>query len=137
MSRLAPKVSSARLVVHALRIKEVPNFCEAAGTSPERGTPNGPFGGVECQRELPTIELGCTLQRLFSTFPNSWPGVGLLLLRACLGIALLYFAVAGLSENPSEPITIAQNLIAFAGGILLLAGLWNPGCPRRGVDRVI
>ena len=66
------------------------------------------------------------LQRLFSTFPNSWPGVGLLLLRVCLGIALIYFGIAGLSGKASESITLAQNLIASVGGIFLLAGLWTP-----------
>jgi putative oxidoreductase len=66
------------------------------------------------------------LQRLFSTFPNSWPGVGLLLLRVCLGIALIYFGIAGLSGKPSESITLAQNLIASVGGIFLIAGLWTP-----------
>jgi putative oxidoreductase len=71
------------------------------------------------------IELESILQRLFSTFPNSWPGVGLLLLRLCLCIALLYFGIAGLS-NPSEATAVAQELIAAAGGILLLAGLWTP-----------
>jgi putative oxidoreductase len=72
------------------------------------------------------IELGWILQRLFSTFPNSWPGVGLLVLRVCLGIALIYFGIAGLSVKPSESITLPQNLIASVGGIFLLAGLWTP-----------
>jgi putative oxidoreductase len=70
--------------------------------------------------------LGCILQRLFSTFPNSWPGVGLLLLRVCFGVALIYFAIAGLSGTPPEPITLAQNSIAAVGAIFLLAGLWTP-----------
>jgi putative oxidoreductase len=65
------------------------------------------------------------LQRLFSTFPGSWPGVGLLLLRACLAIALVYFGIAGL-WNPSETIVFTQDLIAAAGGIFLLGGLWTP-----------
>jgi uncharacterized membrane protein YphA (DoxX/SURF4 family) len=69
--------------------------------------------------------LGCILQRLFSTFPNSWPGVGLLLLRHCLGIALVYFGIAGLS-NPSQTIALPQALIAAGGGLFLLAGLWTP-----------
>lgn len=85
-----------------------------------------PFEGVEDQREPNTIELGCVLQRLFSTFPNSWPGTGLLLLRICLGVALIYFGVAGFSGTPSEPITLAQNSIAALGAIFLLAGLWTP-----------
>src|SRR5262245_20141845 len=66
------------------------------------------------------------LQRLFSTFPNSWPGIGLLLFRFCLGTALIHFGTADLSRKPSEPLTFAQNLIAAAGGISLLAGLWTP-----------
>jgi putative oxidoreductase len=70
--------------------------------------------------------LGCTLQRLFSTFPDGWPGFGLVLLRLCLGVALVYFGIAGLSGKSSEPITLAQDLIAGAGGIFLLLGLWTP-----------
>ena len=66
------------------------------------------------------------LQRLFSTFPNGWPGVGLLLLRVCLGIVLIYFGIAGLSGKPSESIALAQNLIASVAGLFLLAGLWTP-----------
>jgi len=70
--------------------------------------------------------LGRILQRLFSTFPNSWPGVGLLLLRVCLGVALICSAIAGLSGTPSEPIAFAQNSIAVVGAIFLLPGLWTP-----------
>ena len=66
------------------------------------------------------------LQRLFSTFPNSWPGVGLLLFRVCLGVALIYFGIAGLSGTSSEPITLAQNSLAVVAAIFLLAGLWTP-----------
>ena len=47
----------------------------------------------------------------------------MLLLRFCLGVSLLYFA--GLS-NSSETIVFVQDLIAAAGGIFLLAGLWTP-----------
>jgi putative oxidoreductase len=73
-----------------------------------------------------TIEAGRTLQRLFSTFPNSWPGVGLVLIRVCLSLALFYFGTTGVSGRPSEPITLAQKSIAVAGSFFLLAGLWTP-----------
>jgi uncharacterized membrane protein YphA (DoxX/SURF4 family) len=52
--------------------------------------------------------------------------LGLLLLRVCLALALIYFGTAGLSGKPSESFVLAQNLIAAAGGIFVLAGLWTP-----------
>ena len=70
--------------------------------------------------------LGCTLQRLFSTFPNSWPGFGLLLLRLGVGVALMYLGISRLFGTPELPIAIARDLIEAAGGIFLLAGLWTP-----------
>ena len=60
--------------------------------------------------------MGSFLQRLFSTFPDGWPGSGLLLLRLGAGISLGYLGAIGLSGD----------LAAAAGGILLLAGLWTP-----------
>lgn len=66
------------------------------------------------------------MQRLFSTFPNGWPGVGLLLLRGCLAATLLYFGAVGLSERSPQTIGFAQNLIAGVAGIFLLIGLWTP-----------
>jgi putative oxidoreductase len=69
--------------------------------------------------------VGCALQRLFSTFPNSWPGFGLLLLRIGVGIALIFLGISGLF-GALAPITAAQGLIEAAGGIFLLAGLWTP-----------
>jgi putative oxidoreductase len=82
--------------------------------------------GFERRSDLNTIDLGLALQRLFSTFPNSWPGLGLLLLRSCLGITLIYFGIAGLAAKSSEPITFAQNLLTLAGSIFLFSGLWTP-----------
>jgi len=70
--------------------------------------------------------LGCALQRLFSTFPDGWPGFGLLLLRLGLSGHLIFIAISDLSARPSELIATAPNLVAAAGGILLLAGLWTP-----------
>jgi uncharacterized membrane protein YphA (DoxX/SURF4 family) len=64
------------------------------------------------------------VQRLFSTFPNGWPGVGLLLARLCLGAALIYFGTVGLKA--ADTITFVMNLIVIAAGILFLAGLWTP-----------
>ena len=88
--------------------------------------PKTPFVGFERRREFRNIELGCALQRLFSTFPDGWPGFGLLLLRLGIGLRVIYIGTVSLSGKPSEPITLGQSLIAVAGGILLLAGLWTP-----------
>jgi uncharacterized membrane protein YphA (DoxX/SURF4 family) len=88
--------------------------------------PKRPFGGWKAGADGIRSKLGCSLQRLFSTFPHSWPGFGLLLLRLCLGIALISFGTADLSRNPSERITIAQDWTAVTAGIFLLAGLWTP-----------
>jgi uncharacterized membrane protein YphA (DoxX/SURF4 family) len=70
--------------------------------------------------------LGSPLQRLFSTFPDGWPGFGLLLLRLGAGIALIAFGIMDISLPPGESITVARDLFAALGGIFLLAGLWTP-----------
>jgi putative oxidoreductase len=66
------------------------------------------------------------VQRLFSTFPDGWPGFGLLLLRLGLSSQLIFIAISGLSAKSSELIAVAPNLVAAIGGIFLLAGLWTP-----------
>jgi putative oxidoreductase len=88
--------------------------------------PKTPSEGVECRREFRTIGLGCALQRLFSTFPDGWPGFGLLLLRLSIGIVLIYFGATSLLVQTPAPITVAQNVIATAAGVFLLTGLWTP-----------
>jgi uncharacterized membrane protein YphA (DoxX/SURF4 family) len=49
-----------------------------------------------------------------------------MLLRVCLGIRLISFGAADLLGNPSEPIIFALNIIAAAGSLFFLAGLWTP-----------
>jgi PAS domain S-box-containing protein len=67
------------------------------------------------------------LQRLFSTFPDGWPGRGLfLVLRLGVGISLVYFGIGDLLGGFGESMTAARDLLVVAGGILLLAGLWTP-----------
>jgi putative oxidoreductase len=65
------------------------------------------------------------LQRLFSTFADGWPGVGLLLLRLLTGAALIHFGIANLRE--ARPLTtVVLQIIGVGAGILLLVGLWTP-----------
>ena len=70
--------------------------------------------------------IGTLLQRLFSTFPDGWPGAGLLLLRVGGAIPLVYFGIAGTAESVDQPLNIAPRIVAAAGGLLLLLGLWTP-----------
>jgi putative oxidoreductase len=70
--------------------------------------------------------MGFALQRLFSTFPNSWPGFGLLLQRLSVGAALIYLGISSFPGTPGARITVARDLIEVVGGIFLLAGLWTP-----------
>jgi putative oxidoreductase len=65
------------------------------------------------------------LQRLFSTFADGWPGIGLLLLRLLAGLALIYFGIIGFLGAPSLT-TAALQVIGAGAGLLLLVGLWTP-----------
>ncbi len=64
------------------------------------------------------------MQRLFSTFPNSWPGCGLLLLRIAAAMATI---LCGFGPSPLQELSgkVFQG-IAAATGALLLIGLWTP-----------
>lgn len=95
-------------------------------TSLKRGISKTAFEGVEYGRESHTIETGQCLQRLFSTFPDGWPGFGLLLLRLGVGIALIGLGVSGFLRAQGEPITIGRDFVAAIAGILLIAGFWTP-----------
>jgi putative oxidoreductase len=66
------------------------------------------------------------MQRLFSTFPNSWPGFGLLLLRFGVGIALISFGISGFFATSGDPLAVARDCIEMAGAIFLILGLWTP-----------
>lgn len=64
------------------------------------------------------------MQRLFSTFANSWPGFGLLIQRCFTGIALLHNAIAQL-DVPTSGLTIPGSAGAVLG-LFILVGLWTP-----------
>jgi putative oxidoreductase len=67
------------------------------------------------------------VQRLFSIFPNGWPGRGLLILRLAVGGILLTNGVAWLASRPhSAPNAPAIIVIGLAAGLLMLVGLWTP-----------
>ena len=65
------------------------------------------------------------MRRLFSTFAHGAPGLGLLLLRLAVGMALASHAVIALRNGPPVGPTVL-NALAGIVGILLLVGLWTP-----------
>lgn len=66
------------------------------------------------------------MRRLFSTFARGWPGVGLLLLRLVVGVALVWRAVEKLN-HASSPLQVTVLLVLPIGlGLLLFVGLWTP-----------
>ena len=65
------------------------------------------------------------MQRLFSMFPNGWPGRGLLLLRLVSGIFLIHDGVCELLGVPPWE-GIIRPLLEIGAGSLLLVGLWTP-----------
>lgn len=66
-----------------------------------------------------------SLQRLFSIFPNGWPGRGLLILRLVGGTLLIYEGTVALSRSPSLQVMIME-VVAIGAGTLLLIGLGTP-----------
>ena len=68
------------------------------------------------------------MRRLFSTFPNGWPGLGLLLQRmltACLLVRLGMIELARTSFFLSS-LSMIPEIVAGCAGILLFVGLWTP-----------
>jgi len=49
-----------------------------------------------------------------------------LLLRVGAAIPLIYFGIAGTAGSIDPPLSMAPRLLAAAGGLLLLFGLWTP-----------
>jgi hypothetical protein len=91
---------------------------QSISESPKRDTASYPtigYAAIGVQRTLGLV------QRLFSMFPPSWPGIGLLFLRSSVAIALL---VEG-SCHRQHPPSWMQGTAIFLS-ITLLAGYLTP-----------
>jgi putative oxidoreductase len=64
------------------------------------------------------------VQRLFSTFPNSFPGAGLLILRLAAGFSLL--GVDYMASGLGDVATVLLRCVAIAAAVLLLLGFGTP-----------
>jgi len=65
------------------------------------------------------------LQRLFSTFPEGRPGIGLVFLRTVAAILPIQHGIAVLLTTPLGLSPIVQ-LVTASAATLLLIGLWTP-----------
>jgi hypothetical protein len=68
-----------------------------------------------------------TLQRSYSVFPDGLPGVGLLLLRAAAGTALICYGCIGLLDRQtSTPLSESMAMLSLAIGLLFFLGYLTP-----------
>jgi putative oxidoreductase len=65
------------------------------------------------------------LRRLYSTFAGGWPGIGLMLMRLVVGIAVAYGAASALLGGPAVPTTFL-SLVLGAAAVFLIIGLYTP-----------
>jgi uncharacterized membrane protein YphA (DoxX/SURF4 family) len=75
--------------------------------------------------DVPASQRRPTLQRLFSTFPARWPGVGLLVLRTAVGLTAVVEGGAYVGTDAAPAGALAGLLLA-ASGASLLAGFLTP-----------
>jgi len=66
------------------------------------------------------------VQRLFSSFPAGWPGVGLLLLRSAVGVSLMIQAGACLADRDQKAWMWLAGLLALMMGGAHLVGFLTP-----------
>ena len=65
------------------------------------------------------------MQRLFSSFADGWPGVGLLLLRLLAGSGLLHGGIVSVRSASNAP-QMVPPILAAAFGAMLVLGLFTP-----------
>jgi uncharacterized membrane protein YphA (DoxX/SURF4 family) len=66
------------------------------------------------------------VQRLFTAFPSGAPGLGLLLLRVAVALALFEEGAAGLLEGAVGTSAWFVGALAAVAGVLLILGLVTP-----------
>ena len=63
------------------------------------------------------------IQRLFSSFPNSWPGTAILLIRVCVSTAIVFHGMHSGIHTDAALVLIAA---AWTSAALVLIGFWTP-----------
>ena len=72
-----------------------------------------------------TLEAETYLRRLFSTFARGKPGLGIVILRLVVGIALIMQSAQEFHGTASIGI-LSLILVGGSLGLLVLVGLWTP-----------
>lgn len=65
------------------------------------------------------------MQRLYSTFPNGRPGVGLLLLRLAAGGSLIFERIPMITPVSSSSLWEIHMALVFVG-VCVCLGIWTP-----------
>src|ERR1700687_5133590 len=81
---------------------------------PERGVHAICFLGFDCVLNIRSLRTGPLVQRLFSTFPEGWPGTGLVFLRTVAAILAVQHGIARLLTAPQPAVVILQLVAAAA-----------------------
>jgi uncharacterized membrane protein YphA (DoxX/SURF4 family) len=67
------------------------------------------------------------LQRLFSSFPEGWPGIGLIFLRLTVALNAIICGIDALGGSSSHAISVwAVGLLGIAVGVALIVGFLTP-----------
>ena len=74
---------------------------------------------IPCPRRL-------SLQKLFSTFPEGWPGVGLVLMRLAVALSAIVQGITTLIESPAQILSWAIGSLEILVGTALLIGFLTP-----------
>ena len=65
------------------------------------------------------------MRRLYSTFADSWPGAGLILMRLVVGVVLVESAGSTVLSSPPAAV-VAMSVVLAVAGIFLMLGLYTP-----------
>jgi uncharacterized membrane protein YphA (DoxX/SURF4 family) len=66
------------------------------------------------------------LQKLFSTFPEGWPGLGLILMRLAVALSAIVQGMGTLIESPTQIFSWAIGPLEILVGTALLIGFLTP-----------
>ena len=67
-----------------------------------------------------------SLQKLFSTFPEGWPGLGLVLMRLAVGLSGIVQGIGTFVDSPAQMLSCAIGSLEIIAGAALLIGFLTP-----------